>query len=120
MNQIQLDLFIRKRLHTSVGKNKGGGLSISKGLEERIPHLAHENPLGGYGKIQGELVKLSFQVSQSTVRTILGRHGIQPVPVRNSSVGWRHLMTRYKEQILACYFYYRYRLASDHPCALLH
>jgi len=32
-------------------------------------------------------------------------HGIQPVPVRNSSIGWRHLMTHYKEQILACDFF---------------
>ena len=27
------------------------------------------------------------------------------MPVRNSSIGWRHLMTHYKEQILACDFF---------------
>ena len=27
------------------------------------------------------------------------------MPVRNSSLGWRHLMTHYKEQILACDFF---------------
>jgi hypothetical protein len=27
------------------------------------------------------------------------------VPVRNGSIGWRHLMTHYKDQILACDFF---------------
>jgi len=87
-----------RRKWTYPHKNKGGRPSISKELEELILRLAHENPRWGYGKIQGELVKLSFKVSQSTVRNILERHGIQPVPVRNSSIGWRHLMTHYKNR----------------------
>ena len=86
-------------------KNKGGRPSISKELENLILRLAQENPRWGYGKIQGELIKLSFKVSQSTVRNILNHHGIQPVVVRNGSVSWRHLMTHYKEQILACDFF---------------
>ena len=67
--------------------------------------LARENPCWGYGKIQGELIKLIFKVSQSTVRNILDQHGIQPVPIRNGSIGSCHLMTRYKDQILACEFF---------------
>ena len=59
----------------------------------------------GYGKIVGELLKLGFQVSLTTVRNVLNRYGIQPAPVRDGSVGWRHLMTHYKEQILACDFF---------------
>ena len=94
-----------RRKWTYPHKNKGGRPSISQELEELILRLAHENPRWGYGKIQGELVKLSFKVSQSTVRNILDRHGIQPVHVRNSSIRWRHLMTHYKEQILACDFF---------------
>ena len=86
-------------------KNKGGRPSINKELEELILCLARENPRWGYGKIQGELVKLSFKVSQSTVRNILDRHGIQPATVRNGSIGWRQLMTHYKDQILACDFF---------------
>jgi len=86
-------------------KNKGGRPSINKEVENLILHLARENPRWGYGKIQGELVKLSFKVSQSTVRNILDRHGIFPAPVRNGSIGWRKLMDHYKEQILACDFF---------------
>jgi transposase InsO family protein len=97
------DLVYRK--WTYPHKNKEGRPSISKELEELILRLARENTRWGYGKIQGELVKLSFKVSQSTVRKILERHGIHPVPVRNGSIGWRHLLTHYKEQILACDFF---------------
>jgi transposase len=86
-------------------KNKGGRPSINKGLENVVLRLARENPRWGYGKIQGELIKLSIKISQSTVRNILDRHGIQPAPVRNGSIGWRNLMTHYKEQILACDFF---------------
>lgn len=68
-------------------KNKDGRPSISRELEELILRFARENPRLGYEKIQGELDKLSFKVSQSTVRNILDRHGIQPVLVYNSSIG---------------------------------
>ena len=85
--------------------NKGGRPSISKETESLILRLARENTRWGYGKIVGELLKLGFQVSLTTVRNILNRYGIQPAPVRNGSIGWRHLMTHYKEQILACDFF---------------
>jgi hypothetical protein len=100
-----------RRKWTYQRKNKGGRPSITKELENLIIKLAQENPRWGYGKIQGELIKLNFQVSQSTIRNILDKHGIQPAPVRNSmplgygSIGWRHLMKHYKNQILACDFF---------------
>ena len=36
---------------------------------------------------------------------MLDRHNITPSPVRNGSIGWRHLRSHYKEQILACDFF---------------
>ena len=67
--------------------------------------MAQENPRWGYGKIQGELIKLVFSVSQSTIRRILLRHNLLPVPVRSGSIGWKHLIAHYKDQILACDFF---------------
>jgi hypothetical protein len=64
-----------------------------------------ENPRWGYGKIEGELLKLGIKVSQTTIRNILDQNGIVPAPVRNGSIGWRQLMSHYKEQILACDFF---------------
>ena len=94
-----------RRKWTYPNKNKGGRPSISKELESVLLRLARENPRWGYGKIHGELVKLSFKVSLPTVRNILNRHGIQPAQVRSGSIGWLHLMAHYKEQILACDFF---------------
>jgi putative transposase len=94
-----------RRKWTYPNKNKGGRPSISKETESLILRLARENSRLGYGKIAGELLKLGFQVSLTTVRNVLDRCGIQPASVRNGSIGWRHLMIHYKEQILACDFF---------------
>jgi putative transposase len=66
-------------------KNKGGRPTISKEIEKLTLRLARENPRWGYSNIQGELVKLSFKVSQPTVRNILNRHGIdQQIPISSA------------------------------------
>jgi hypothetical protein len=39
------------------------------------------------------------------VGNILNRHGIPPAPEREASPSWRHLMTHYKDQLLACDFF---------------
>jgi len=67
--------------------------------------MAKENPLWGYGKIQGELLKLGYTVSESAVRDVLKCQHIQPGLTRNGSESWRHLMAHYKEQILVCDFF---------------
>ncbi len=48
---------------------------------------------------------LDFKVSQTIIRNILHRHNLQPSAVRNGSIGWRQLMTDYKDQILAGDFF---------------
>jgi hypothetical protein len=52
----------------------------------------------------GELLKLDIDISEETIANILERHGIPPAPERGRSPSWRHLMTHYKEQLLACDF----------------
>jgi hypothetical protein len=94
-----------RRKWTYPKKNKGGRPATSPEIESLILQLAQENPRWGYGKIRGALLKLNFKVSRPTIRNILKRHDIQPAPVRNGSIGWRHLMTHYKDQILACDFF---------------
>jgi len=94
-----------RRKWTYAHKNKGGRPRIDQELEKLILRLAKENPRWGYGKIEGELLKLGFQVPRTTVQNVLKRHHIEPAPLRNGSIGWRHLMTHYKEQILACDFF---------------
>jgi len=51
------------------------------------------------------MTKLGFDVSLTTVRNVLNRNGIVPAPVRYGSIGWKTMMTHYKEQLLACDFF---------------
>ena len=94
-----------RRKWTYPQRHSSGRPPLSREIEELIIRLAQENVRWGYGKIEGELLKLGFKVSPSTIRNILDRHGIVPAPVRSGSLGWRHLMAHYKQQILACDFF---------------
>ena len=80
-------------------------MPIYQELVNLILRLAKENPRWGYGKIEGELLKLGFKVSRTTIRNTLHKHKILPASVRGGSIGWRHLMEHYKEQILATDFF---------------
>jgi hypothetical protein len=82
----------------------GGRPRTVREIEQLVLRLARENDWGN-GKIEGELLKLGYAISDETVATILKRHAIPPAPERLPSLSWRHLMTHYKDQILACDFF---------------
>jgi len=73
-------------------------------IEQLVLRLARENDWG-YERIEGELLKLGYTISHETVGNILERHGIPPAPDRDPSLSWRHLMTHYRDQLLACDFF---------------
>jgi putative transposase len=81
--------------------NRGGRPRTHWEIERLVMRLARENGWGNE-RIQGELLKLGHEISDETVANILRRHGIPPVPERDTSPSWRHLMTHYKDQLLAC------------------
>ncbi len=85
-------------------RNPGGRPRIDREIERLVVRLARENDWG-FERIEGELKKLGYTISHETVGNILRRHNIPPVPERESSPSWRHLMTHYKEQLLACDFF---------------
>jgi putative transposase len=83
---------------------RGGRPRTDREIEQLVLRLARENGWGN-GRIEGELLKLGYDISDETVGNILRRHGIPPVPERDTSPSWRHLMTHYKDQLLACDFF---------------
>jgi putative transposase len=76
---------------------------IAAELEALIVRLAQENPLWGYGKIEGELRKLGYCVGRSTVRDVLKRQHIPAAPERaRQSSTWRAFLRQHQHQLLAC------------------
>jgi putative transposase len=74
-------------------------------IEWLIVRLARENRGWGNLKIAGELAKLGIELSDETVAGILRRHSIPRAPERGGSPSWRHLMSHYRDQFLACDFF---------------
>jgi putative transposase len=85
-------------------RNQGGRPRTDREIERLVVRLARENDWG-FERIEGELLKLGYTISHETVGNILRRHNIPPAPERESSPSWRHLMTHYKDQLLACDFF---------------
>jgi len=84
--------------------NKGGRPRLDAELEALIVRIARENPRLGFDKIQGELLKLGYELDPSTVRNVLRRHHIPPAPKRGHS-SWRTFLQHYRQQMLACDFF---------------
>ena len=85
-------------------RHPGGRPRTDREIERLVVRLARENDWG-IERIEGELLKLGYTISHETVGNILRRHNIPPAPERETSPSWRHLMTHYKEQLLACDFF---------------
>ncbi len=83
-----------------------GRLPTDATLEALIVRLARENARWGYARIHGELGKLGHTVGRSTIRAVLRRNGVPPVPRRGQGGGtWRAFVARHKGHILACDFF---------------
>lgn len=85
-------------------RHRGGRPRTEREIEQLVLRLARENNWGNE-RIEGELLKLGYTISDETVGNILRCHGIPPAPERDPSPSWRHLMTHYRDQLLACDFF---------------
>jgi hypothetical protein len=77
---------------------------LDKDLQQLIIRLASENPRWGYQRIKGELQRLGVQVSATTIRTIMRRHGLDPAP-RRAAMTWRAFLRQQAAGIMACDFF---------------
>ena len=93
-----------RRKWTNIQATVGGRPQTSREIEALIVRLIRENADWSYSKLDGELRKLGYHISEQTTANILERHRIPPAPQRVASVSWRHLLQHYKDQILACDF----------------
>ena len=87
-------------------EKRTGRPPVAAELEELIVRLATENPRWGYSKIQGELIKLGYTISRSTVRNVLKRRHIPTSPQRKKQgSSWRSFLGHYANQMLSCDFF---------------
>ena len=71
-----------------------------------ILRLAKENPAWGYGKLEGELGKLGYDIGRSTIKDVLKRKRVPPAPIRGKQGSTcRTFLGHYKSQIVACDFF---------------
>jgi putative transposase len=94
-----------RRKWTHKASDQRGRPRTHQEIERLIVRLARQNRDWGNLKIAGELAKLGIEISDETVALILRRHGIPRAPERGRSPSCHHLMTHYREQILACDFF---------------
>jgi transposase InsO family protein len=95
---------IIKRTWTFATTPKTGRPPTPADCVELILRLAQENPRWGYGKLQGELLKLGHRVSRSAIKRLLRQHRLPPAPERGRST-WRDFVGHYREYIVACDFF---------------
>src|SRR5204863_133259 len=83
---------------------RGGRPRISPELEALAIQLAQENPWGA-GRIEGELRKLGYQITERTILNILKRQGIPTQPTRKPGDNWRTFINHHRQQLLAVDFF---------------
>jgi putative transposase len=94
-----------RRKWTYTRERQAGRPPLDREVEQWIVRIAQENPILGYDKLEGELRKLGFAVSATTIRTVMLAHGVPPAPERRRrGSSWRTFLKHYQEQILACDF----------------
>ena len=84
-------------------RRKPGRPPIVRSIARLAVRLARENPLWGYRRIHGELIKLGVTVAPSTVWQILHAAGIDPAPRRTGRT-WRQCLHTQAAGMLAVDF----------------
>jgi putative transposase len=74
---------------------------LSPAIRELALRLARENPGWGHRRICGELCKLGFKISPTSIRRLLNHARLEPAP-RRSSPNWREFLRSQASSIVAC------------------
>jgi transposase InsO family protein len=80
-----------------------GRPSTAKKIEALIVRFARDNPRWGYRRIQGALYNLRHVICPNTVKRVLGDHGIEPAPKRQTT--WKQFLSAHWDTLAATDFF---------------
>ena len=80
-------------------KTNGGRPMINRELIALIKRMANENPLWGAPRIHGELKKLGFDISESTVQRYMPKKG-----KRTTGQNWKTFLKNHSKEIISIDF----------------
>jgi transposase InsO family protein len=86
--------------------NRTGQPPVTAEIAALIERLATENSGWGYKRIQGELIKLGYRVSASTIRRVLKALKIPPAPKRHTDATWRNFLRAQAATMVAVDFFH--------------
>jgi putative transposase len=78
---------------------------VSAEIRGLIVRMAKENRDWGYTRIQGALVSLDYDVSRSTIASILREHGLEPAPERVKKTTWTEFLKTHWDVLAATDFF---------------
>jgi putative transposase len=93
---------VRRKWRQAAGQR--GRPSLPAEVRELVLRLARENPRWGHRRICGELAKLGFRVSPTSIRRLLASARLEPAP-RRSGPSWREFLHTQAASIVACDFF---------------
>ncbi len=94
-----------RRKWAAFGRRRDPGRPrIGGECRQLILRLARESPRWGYMPIRGELLKLGYVVSATSIRNLMQKHGV-PTSPRRSRLSWREFLRAQAAAIVASYYF---------------
>ena len=95
---------VRRRWAGYRERPRRGRPPLSEERRELIVRMARENSRWGYFRIRGELLKLGYTVSATTIRSVLKQARVPPAG-RRSQLTWKQFLAAHAETLVATDFF---------------
>lgn len=81
-----------------------GRPAVSDEVRDLVLRMAKDSPTWGHDRLQGALANLGHFISNTTVASILKKHGIDPVPHRKRNTSWTTFIKAHCDVLAAVNF----------------